>query len=59
MNMSALPSSGRTSTWPMSSAPTKGACPVRKAISPPSTVRAITIEASPVQRMRSGDTTST
>src|SRR5688572_5952581 len=53
------PSSAVTSTVWTSRAPTKGACPVRNAMSPPPSVRASTIWASPVQRMRSGDTTST
>src|SRR5690606_9931822 len=45
-------------TAPMPRAPMNGACPVRKAMSP-SLVRATTISASPVHRMRSGETSST
>ena len=41
-------------TLPVSSAPTNGACPVRKAMSP-SEVRATTISASPDQRIRFGE----
>src|SRR5688572_14556872 len=57
--VSSVPPSEWTRTVPMSSAPTKGAWPVRNAISPPPMVRAMTRSASPVQRIRSGETTST
>src|SRR4051794_31816123 len=53
------PSAPRMVTLEISKAPTKGAWPVRKASSPPPTVRATTMSASPDQRMRSGETTWT
>src|SRR5207302_566886 len=48
------PSGSTTFTWAMVRAPRKGAWPVRKAISPPPSVRHTTMSASPDYRMRSG-----
>src|SRR4051812_31994339 len=53
------PSVLRMRTMASSRAPRNGAWSARKAMSPPPTVRQITISASPLYRIRSGETSST